>query len=99
MSNKGACKICRVGRYWNDSKKIFNEEHLCFDCSIICDLNIQHLIPASERKESNMIWPRTSYKSNYLKSGSILIIGSLARTNNAMNNYRKGYLEDTSVRQ
>ena len=58
----GSCRWCRVGRFYYDSNKHFSDHHLCFDCSIICDLNIQHLVPASERLKSNQIFPRSAHR-------------------------------------
>jgi 5-methylcytosine-specific restriction endonuclease McrA len=54
MGNSRACSWCRVGRYNSDPRKQFRDSHLCFNCSIICDLNVQHLVPASERKPTSI---------------------------------------------
>ncbi len=56
----GSCRICRNRRWW-DNRKFFNDERLCYDCSVIMDFNIQHLIPVSERKTTR-VWPRSAYK-------------------------------------
>ncbi len=76
---KQACRWCRVGRYYYlpEHKKFFNEPKLCFNCSIICDFNIQQLVPTSER--SYNIDYHT--KSNYLKSGNGDTFGCLGRSN------------------
>jgi len=89
-----SCLWCRVGRYWygGSYKKFFVEPKLCFDCATICELNVQMLVPASERHYGNSnttYWPRGAYKSNYLKTGNGDKFGCLARSNR--NNWNKWY--------
>lgn len=77
MGAKRSCRICLTGRYYSDPRKFFRDSHLCHDCSIICGLNVQHLIPADERKTTS-VFPRSSkaYKIN----SKPLICGSLGKS-------------------
>ena len=54
------CRICRDEYTWENGK--FFKNKLGYNCSILCDLNWQFLVPADERKKSTTIWPRNCYK-------------------------------------
>ena len=73
MPKAGACRLCRIGRFHADPEhnKWWKEWHVCFDCASICDLLVQQLVPSSERKPSNVMWPRNAYKTNVYKVTSI----------------------------
>lgn len=88
MGNTRACKWCRTGRYISDPRKHFRDCHLCFECMMICELMVKHLVPASERKSpyADSFGRAGYYKAIPYKSR----LGILAKSEDSLS-HQRGY--------